>query len=70
MLAMANPHMCAWCLDVKAPVERQNGHSVKLGEAREVQIELYLHCQCAHSWSQEFGTALPLEFRLTYCNYN
>jgi hypothetical protein len=67
---MVTAHMCAWCLDVKSPVESRNGHSVKFGEAREVQIELYLHYKCAHSWSQEFRTALPLEFRLTYRNYN
>jgi hypothetical protein len=64
------PHICAWCLDVKSPVEGLNGHSVRLGEAGEVEIEFYLHYRCASPWSQEFGTVLPPEFRFTYGNYN
>jgi hypothetical protein len=70
MLAMAIPHICAWCLDVDGPVDLLNGHSVRLGEAGEVEIEFYLHYKCAHSWSEDFGTALPSEFRLTYDNHN
>lgn len=71
VLAMTTiPHICAWCLEVKNPVDCLNGHSVRFGEAGEVEIEFYLHYRCASPWSQEFGTALPLEFRLTYGNYN
>jgi hypothetical protein len=71
VLAMTTiPHICAWCLDVKNPVDRLNGHSVRFGEAGEVEIEFYLHYRCASPWSQEFGTVLPLGFRLTCGNYN
>jgi hypothetical protein len=71
VLAMTTiPHICAWCLDVKNPVDGHNGHSVRFGEAGQVEIEFYLHYRCAHPWSQDFAIALPPEFRLTYANYN
>jgi hypothetical protein len=63
-------HICAWCLDVKNPVDRLNGHLVRLGEAGEVEIEFYLHYRCARPWSREFATTLPPEFRPTHGNYN
>jgi hypothetical protein len=49
---------CSHCEDFENPVTSENGISVKY-PVYDVEIELYLHHDCAEAWSLEFGIPIP-----------
>jgi CheY-like chemotaxis protein len=51
-------HPCSHCEDFKNPVTPENGISVKY-PVDGVEIDLYLHQECAEAWSKQFGISLP-----------
>lgn len=55
-------HICNHCEDFEKPVTSDNGISLKYpvnGAASELQIDLYLHHECAAAWSRDFNIPLP-----------
>jgi hypothetical protein len=49
---------CSHCEDFKNLVTPENGISIKY-PVYDVEIDLYLHHECARSWSRDFGVPLP-----------
>ena len=51
--------VCAHCESQDDPVTRENGLSLSYEAAKNVQVEIHLHHQCAARWSQLFNVPLP-----------
>jgi hypothetical protein len=54
-------HTCNHCEDFKDPVTAENGISLSYpisGHEGGLHIDLYLHHECADSWSRDFDISL------------
>jgi hypothetical protein len=52
-------HNCAHCEASDNPVTTQNGGSIVYRVSEELDVEVFVHHDCANSWSQEFSLKLP-----------
>jgi hypothetical protein len=57
--AQAVAHTCNHCEDFENPVTPENGISLAYPvDASGLQIDLYLHHECAEAWSRDFDIPL------------
>jgi hypothetical protein len=54
-------HFCNHCEDFERPVSLASGISIPFPVSAELQIEVYLHRECAEAWSKDFNIPLSTE---------
>ena len=53
--------ICNHCEDFNNPVSSENGIAVGylVDKAAGLEVDLYLHHDCAEAWSQDFNVPIP-----------
>ena len=52
-------HTCGHCENQNNPITPQNGFSVKYRATEELDMEVFVHNECADACCRDFGVQLP-----------